>query len=217
MTQDTQVLFAILLYLTFFAWIGWRRGFKSELAVFLAALVAWVLLQERGNIFVRITNLGVKFLRLLGSSLASGTVDESQLDSAGDFVAPGAEETFLFLLWIAVLFVTYLITSRPGFAKGSKKTAWAAIVGALNGLLFLAVMLPKFNQIYVSSGGQFSDAPLRTFATLLSSFVTYLADALRNLWGWLPTQSPLTLLTIITVLLALAAFTLRGGMKKAKS
>ena len=41
MTQDTQVLFAILLYLAFFAWIGWRRGFKSEVTVFVVAVGAW--------------------------------------------------------------------------------------------------------------------------------------------------------------------------------
>lgn len=213
MTQDTQVLFAILLYLAFFAWIGWRRGFKSEIVVFVVALIGWVLLQERGNIFVRITNLAVKFLGLLGSSLASGTVDEASLQGGTDFVAPGAEETFLFLLWIGVLFLTYLITSRPNFAKGSKKSAWAAVIGALNGMLFLAVLLPKFSQLYVMSGGQFSEAPLRTFVALLTQFAGYLIDSLRSFWQWLQPISPLTLLIVITALLALTAFTLRGSLK----
>lgn len=213
MTQDTQVLFAILLYLAFFAWIGWRRGFRGELTVFVVALLAWVLLQERGTIFVRLTNIMVKFAGVLGTSLATGTVDETNLTNGNDFVAPGGEETFLFLLWIIVLFTSYFVTSRPGFAKSSRKTAWAAIVGALNGFLFLAVMLPKFNQLYVMGGGEFSQAPLRTFVSLITQFLTYLVNALRGFWQWVQPLSPLTLLIIITVVLGLAAFTLRGGVK----
>lgn len=217
MTQETQVLFAIMVYLAFFAWIGWRRGTRAEATVFLVALVSWVLLQERGNIFVRITNLGVKFLALFGSSVVSGDVNEAQLASTPNFVAAGAEETFLFVLWILILFVTYLFTSRPGFNKGSKKSAWAAIFGAMNGFLFLAVMLPKFNQLYIASGGQFSEAPLRTFISLLTQFFTYLAQGIRNLWAWLQPISPVTLLIVITVVLTLAALTLRRGGAKAKS
>jgi hypothetical protein len=213
MTQETQILFAILLYVAFFAWIGWRRGARAEATVFLVALITWVLLQERGNIFVRITNLGIKFLGLLGASVVSGEVNESQISSSPDFVASGAEQTFLFILWILILFATYLFTSRPSFSKGSKKSAWAAIFGALNGLLYLAVMLPRFNQLYVATGGQFSEAPLRTFVSLLTQFVQYLVQGLRSLWLWLQPISPLTLLIVVTVLLALIALTLRRGVK----
>ena len=214
MTQDTQVLLAILIYLAFFAWIGWRRGLRSELTVFVVALIVWVLLQERGTIFVRMTNLmPSSSWRLLGSSLASGTVDEGSLESTGDFVASGGEESFLFLLWIVVLFLTYFITSRPSFASKSKSSAWSAIVGALNGLLFLAVMLPKFSQLYIMGGGQFSDAPLRTFVALMTQFITYLIDGIRSFWEWVQPLSPVTLLIIITAVLGLTAYTLRGGAK----
>lgn len=213
MTQDTQVLFAILVYLAFFAWIGWRRGVRAEATVFVVALVTWVLFEERGNIFVGITNLMVKFAGLLGSSLASGeSPNPNSLPPGNDFVAPGAEETFLFILWIVILFITYLITSRPSFSKG-KKSAWAAIFGALNGFLILAVMLPMFSALYLISGGQISEAPLRAFITLLIQFVTYLFNALRNFWEWIQPLSPLTLLIVLTVILALAALTLRGGLK----
>ena len=213
MTQDTQVLLAILLYLAFFAWIGFRRGFRSELTVFIVALLAWVVLQERGNIFVALTNMVVSFGALFGASLASGTVDQNNLSTGSDFVQPGGEETFLFLLWIIILFLTYYITSRPGFAKSSKNPAWPAIVWALNVFLFLALMLPKFHQLYVMGGGQFSQAPLRTFVALITQFFSYLFNLVRNFWQWVQPLSPITLLVIITLLLALAAFTLRGSMK----
>lgn len=212
MTQDTQVLLAIMVYLAFFAWIGWRRGFRSEITVFIVALLAWVVLQERGNVFVRLTNMVISFGALFGQSIASGDVPATA-PSGSDFVAPGGEETFLFLLWIIILFLTYFITSRPSFAAKSRKTAWAAIVGALNGFLFLAVMLPKFNQLYVMGGGQFSQAPLRTFVALITQFITYFIDSIRSFWNWIQPLSPLTLLVIISVVLGLAAFTLRGSLK----
>lgn len=217
MNADTQVLLAILVYLSFFAWIGWRRGFKAELAVFLVASITWVLLQERGSIFVRITNLGIKFIGLLGSSLASGEVDESGLGNTPDFVQIGGEDAFLFFLWIVLLFGTYIITSRPGFGKGSKYNSWAAILGALNGMLFLAVLMPKFNQLYETVGGDTSDAPLQTFVGLLTQFITYLINGIRSLWEWLQPLNPMTLLIIITAVLALTALSLRRGGKKAAS
>lgn len=213
MTQDTQVLFALLVYLTFFGWIGWRRGLRSELTVFLVALLGWVLLQERGSIFVRVTNLGIKFVGLLGSSLATGNLDENSLGSQPDFVQAGAEDTFLFLLWVLLLFGAYIITSRPGFAKQSKKGAWAGVVGALNGLLLLAVLLPKLNTLYAGTGGAVGEAPLQTFARLLTAMITSVINAVRSFWLWVSPLSPMTLLIVITIVLALTALTLRAGAK----
>lgn len=215
MTEDTQLLFAVLVYLSFFAWIGWRRTAKAELTVFLTAVLAWILMQERGNVFVRLTNLGIKFLRLLGSGLATGEINnaESELQQQPNAIGQGAEQTFLFILWIIILFVTYIITSRPGFLKGTKKTAWGAIWGALNGLLLLAVLLPRLTALYLNSGGNFGEAPLRTFWTLLTQFFTYLFNGIRDLWNWLQPISPMALLVVITAILALAALSLRKGAK----
>ncbi len=214
MNSDTQALFALLVYLSFFAWIGWRRGLRSELTVFLVALLSWVLLQERGSIFVRVTNLGVKFLALLGTGLATGNIDEANLNTTGDFVATDAQDTFLFLLWVLILFATYVLTSRPGFAKGSKKGGWAAVVGGLNGLLLLAVLMPKLSTLYTSSvAGQTGEAPLATFARLVTQFITFFVDAVRDFWNWISPLSPMTLLIVISVVLGLAALTLRRSSK----
>ena len=213
MTQDTQILFAVLIYLSFFAWIGWRRTAKAEVTVFIVAVGSWILLQERGTVFVRITNLGVKFLRLLGGSLASGEVDEGSLSGQPNLINPGGEETFLFIIWVLILFGTYVITSRPGFLKGTKKTAWGAIWGALNGLLLLAVLLPRLTALYVPGPDPEGTQPLRTFWTLLTEFLRSLWTSLLSLWHWLQPLNPTALLIIITAILTLAALTLRRGAK----
>ncbi len=193
MTQETQVLFALLVYLSFFGWIGWRRGLRSELTVFVVALLGWVLLQERGNIFVRITNLGIKFMSLLGTGLATGEIDEGNLKSQPDFVQATTEDTFLFLLWVVLLFAAYVLTSRPGFSKQSKKGGWAAIAGGLNGLLLLAVLLPKLGTLSALTGVD-GEAPLQTFARLLTTLLTSIVNALRSFWAWLSPMSPMTIL-----------------------
>jgi hypothetical protein len=213
MTQETQVLFALLVYLAFFGWIGWRRGLRSELTVFLVALIGWILLQERGNIFVRVTNLGVKFAAVFFSSLATGeepTVED--INAGNNFVADGAESTFLFLLWIVLLFGAYVLTSRPGFAAKSKKGGWAGVVGALNGLLLLAVLLPKLSTL-APQDGQPVEAPLQTFSRLLSSLFSSLSALVQSLWNWVSEANPVVLLVIVTAVLGLAAMTLRSGAK----
>ncbi len=51
------------------------------------------------------------------------------------------------------------------------------------------------------------------FRTDIFIFFSYLFNLVRNFWQWVQPLSPITLLVIITLLLALAAFTLRGSMK----
>ena len=65
MTSQIQVLIAFLLYLFTFGWIGWRRGAQREGWVFGVAIVAWFAFQERGDIVVRMANLGGKFMAFL--------------------------------------------------------------------------------------------------------------------------------------------------------
>ena len=56
-----QVLLTFILYLSFFGWIGYRRGSWREFIVLVMAVIGWLVLQEQGDIFVRIANLGSKF------------------------------------------------------------------------------------------------------------------------------------------------------------
>jgi hypothetical protein len=213
MSAEVQILLAILLYLAFFAWIGWRRGLRSELIVFITALVSWVLLQERGNIFVRMTNMAVRFFGIFASALGGGDAPADPTATNGAFIPEGSEDGFLFLAWIVVVFLAYLISSRPSIASKSRHNAFAALVGVLNGYLFLAVLLPKFSQLYALSGGAISEAPLQTFVNLIVYTLQFILDGLQALWEWVQPLSPVTILVLITLLLALVAITLRSGAR----
>lgn len=214
MTLDVQILLAILLYLAFFGWIGWRRGLRSELIVFVVALLSWVVLNERGSIFVRITNMAVKFFGIFAQAMGGGEGAESPPPSSnGEFIPPASEEGYLFLLWAIIVFATYLITSRPSIAKNDKHNAFAGLVGVLNGYLFLAVVMPKLSQLYLLGGGQISEAPLESFIKLIGYTLQVILDGLLALWEWVQPLNPLTIVVIITLVLALVALTLRSGAR----
>src|SRR5690606_21070369 len=108
-----------------------------------------------------------------GTSLATGNVDESSVTGGSDFVQPGSEDAFLFLLWIVLVALTYVLTTRSAFARNNRTLGWAALTGALNGLFFLAVLIPKFNQLYEMIGGDTANAPLRTFVGLIFAFFEF--------------------------------------------
>ena len=210
MTIESQALLAILLYLSFFAWIGWRRGLASELVVFFTAVFGWVILQERGSIVVRLTNM---VAGLAGVFAAEITGAEAAPAAEGDLVAAGTESGFLFLVWIVLVIFAYLVSSRPFFTKDRRHNGWAALVGVLNGYFFLAVLLPLLNALYDAGGGQISEAPLRGFVGLIVTTLNYLVDVFRRFWAWVSPINPVVLLFVLTLLLALIAMSLRRGAR----
>ena len=133
--------------------------------------------------------------------------------SSGEFISPDAEEGYLFLLWVVLVFVTYMITSRPSVAKGDRHNAFAGLVGVLNGYLFLAVLMPKLSQLYLMGGSDISEAPLESFIRLIGYTLQTILDGLLALWEWVQPLSPVTIVVIITLILALIALTLRSGAK----
>lgn len=213
MTPEAQALLAILLYLAFFAWIGWRRGLLAELVVFLTALLGWVILQERGSIVVRLTNMVAGLAGVFAAEFAGGEGTAEAAPAGGDLVAPGTESGFLFLVWIVLIIGAYLISSRPLITKNSRRDGLAALVGVLNGYLFLAILLPRLRTLYETGGGQISDAPLRSFVGLILTTLNYFVDAFRQFWQWVSPINALVLLILLTLLLALAAMTLRRGAR----
>lgn len=212
MTANTQALLAILLYSAFFAWIGWRRGFTSEMIVFLVAVLGWIVLQERGSIVVRLTNMVAGLAGIFAAEIAGGE-QAAAPEAGGELIVAGQESGFLFLVWIALVFITYILTSRPFIARNSRRGGLAALMGIINGLFFLTVLLPKFNALYDLGVGEVTDAPLRGFVTLLAATLNFLVDAFLSFWNWLAPPNALALLIVLTVLLALTAMTLRRGAR----
>lgn len=211
MTIQTQALLAILLYLSFFAWIGWRRGLTSELIVLVTAVLGWVVLLERDTLVVGLTNRVAGLAGELAAEIAGGEAGAAAAPAGGELVMPGTETGFLFLVWIVLVVLAYVFSSRPYFRLKGKHNGWAALVGILNGFFFLAVLLPVLTAAYALQSD--FEQPLANFVALIVDTLSYFVDMFMQFWEWVSPVNATVLLIILTLLLALTAMTLRRGAR----
>jgi len=220
MTDQLGTLITLLLYILFFAWIGYQRGSKREAVVAITAVVAWIVLQEGGDIFVRIVNLGSKFVAFVRAGGLGANPDAAfgALGDAPPWVTADQRDEFLFILWVIVLLLAYVVSNLKPFAKGSKSDGWAVLLGIFNGLLFAAVLLPKLATLVtpvVTEAGQVEPVGIANLFGVLRSGFGLVQESLGGLWGFFePAQRSILLLVLLTIFLLLAASTLKGSSKK---
>lgn len=223
MTGQLEVLITFLLYIAFFGWIGYLRGTLSEGIVFGVALTTWLALQERGDIFVRVVNLGSKGVAFVRAGGLGENPDQAfgAISSAAPWVTAESRGGFLFLLWAFLLFLAYIISSRKFLGKKSKGDGWAVILGVLNGLLYATILLPRLVTLLqpvdvATAAGDGAAGSISGFWGVLSGGFDLMRDSVGGLWDIFdPSQQSLILLILLTLFLLLAASTLRGGTKKA--
>ncbi len=215
MTLDSQVLIAFLLYLFFWGWVGYRRGAVREIWLLGITVLTWVVLQERGTILVRLANFGGKFVALVtAGGLSDDSADALQaLADAPDVVTTENEAGFLFLAWAIIVVITYIALTDKRLDKRSPKGGFGFLFGALNGLVFAAILLPILANLVEISSGAFVEAPLQSLVDLGIEFVTRLFNFLRGFWELLTPVSGPAWFVLVTLLLIFAAFTLRGKGK----
>ena len=215
MTLESQVLIAFLLYLSFWGWTGYRRGAVRELWLLLITVATWVLLQERGTILVRLANFGGKFLALVSAGGLSGdSADALQaLADAPDVVTSENQAGFLFLIWAAIVVITYIVLSDKRLDKRSPKGSFGFLLGAVNGVVFAALLLPILANLVELSDGSLVDAPLQSLVALVLEMFNALLAVVRGFWALItPVSGPFWFL-ILTLILIFAALTLRGKSK----
>lgn len=219
MTEQIEVLITLVLYTLFFAWIGFQRGSKREAVVAITALVSWIVLQEAGDVFVRIANLGGKFLAFVRAGGLGENPDAalSELPNAPQWVTAEQRDEFLFILWVIVLVLAYVVSNLKPFAKGSKSDGWSVLLGIFNGLLFAAILLPRLATLVrpVDTVTGEAEPGIANLFDVLSGGLALIRNTVGDLWGLFePSQRSLVLLVLLTIFLLLVASTLRGGSKK---
>lgn len=224
MTGQLEVLITFILYLAFFAWVGYRRGSLSEGIVFGIAVGSWFLLQEAGDILVRIVNLGSKFLAFVQAGGLGANPDAAfgALGDAPPWVTAENRQTFLFLVWAALLFLAYIISGPKAAGKKSKSDGWALLLGIMNGLLFAAILLPRLVALIRPTVNEVTGAVEPTDITDLFSVLgggfTLLGASFTGLWELIdPSQRSFVLLILLTLFLLLAALSLRSSSKPKKT
>jgi hypothetical protein len=214
MTTDTQILIAFILYLVFFGWIGYRRGFVSEVSFFVVTIVSWVLLQERGSIVVRLTNFAGKFVVLVQSGGLTAESEEAfqALAAAPNVITDENQAGFLFLVWAVIVLIAFLVTSEPRIMKRSKSKAWGIIFGVLNGIVFAAILLPYLSRaLQATPDLQVQNAALGGLFALVNRLWDLSSAALQTVWSWVGTMPPTGWLVVITILLLLIAWPMRSN------
>ena len=219
MTQQLEVLITLGLYILFFAWIGYQRGSKREAVVALAAVGSWIVLQQFGDVLIRIVNLGSKFLAFVRAG-GLGANPEDAFGALGDappWVTADQRDEFLFIVWVLILILAYVISNQKAFAKGSKSDAWAVLLGIFNGLLYAAILLPRL-AILVQTPTEAGTGSISNLFDVLGSALELLRGSLGDVWGvFQPGQRSLVLLALLTIFLLLAASTLKSSSPKKPS
>jgi len=221
MNAQIEVLITFILYLAFFGWIGWMRGRLREGVTLAVAFGGWVLFQQFGDVFVSIANLGKKFFFLakaggLSSNAATQNAAIASLNDVVPIITAENRTGFLFILWVVILILTYVVTSRLFRGKTNKTDGWAILFGMLSGLLYVTVLLPRLIGLVVIGNATAAQTIRGTDALqVLGSTLTLVRDGLFNLWQLLKPQASLVILIVLTVLLVIAASTLnRSNPKK---
>jgi len=211
MYENVQVLLTLFMYLAFFGWVGWRRGTIREGAVLVTALLSWWLLQNRSGIFVAIANLAAKVVAALRAGVTERSLGGAveAVGGTADVITPDVTGVFVFGLWAALVVLIYIVTNN--FIGSGNPDGWSIILGMANGLVLGAIMLPRLLAPLVpdlDTGDLISSIGV---LGLFSGSVDILRDGVYTLWELIEPQSPMVILMLITLLLVLAATSLKGG------
>lgn len=214
--SEVAIIISFVIYMVFFGWLGWRRGARREITVFLIALVAWILLQQEGDAIVNIANLGgaaVTFARE-GGFTGSQADAFAAITNAPTLVNDDGRTSFLFVVWIALFVGSYALSNVMIEDKNSQRNGWAILFGVLNGLFFAVAFGPSLIALYAPDG-EFTvvDDEGLNLSGLLSGGLSMLWDGISSLWGVVTSAGNLGLVLLLTLLLVLAATTIRGGAK----
>lgn len=234
MTAQFEIAITFIIYLFFFAWLGYRRGFRAELLVFLFALGGWLGLQVFGDAVVQIANLGGKFVSFILSGGLGADSDAAfdALKAAPDIITADNREAFLFMVWVVLVVFAYIIGSvmasnsrrRGGsnpLAPGAiffslppdvRMRGWAVLLGIANGLVYASVFLPRLVALLVPGDVDYAFVPAGAGPfEILGSGLELVFDSLKQLWVALQPLGPLVLLVLLTSFLVIVAGTLRAS------
>jgi len=219
-------LLAVLLTLTLFGWLGWRRGARSEWITFFVALLSYVVLFAGQERIVSITLRVPRVISALtGADVeataagATATPDPAAAQTASQQFAEalnsntGVQEVYIFVIWFAILIFTYLLTSVRPFTRKPTRNFWAVLAGLLNGFLFIYIFVPMLGEFYTAAMATAQTGALSGFVELFRLTGQLLAATVQRLWQLLLQPNPLLLLAVFTILLAIAAVSLRRGAK----
>jgi hypothetical protein len=125
-----------------------------------------------------------------------------------------ARISFLFVVWVALFVGTYALSNVMIEDKNSVRNGWAILFGILNGLFFAVAFGPSLVALFAPDG-EFTvvDDEGLNISGLLGGGLQLIWDGISSLWGIVAAAGSLGLVILLTLILVLAATTIRGGAK----
>jgi hypothetical protein len=218
MNDSVQIIVALILYLTLFGWIGYRRGSLRELIVLFIAVVGYLVLRQYQGIVVTLINLFGRFAVFAQAGGLTGTDPDAILliRDAPNIISPQQGETVIFLIWAVLLLFTYLVTGQFIRNARNRSDSSAILLGMLNGLFYFSIFLPVLSSILWPAAAPGVARPEDGAGVVLRSTWDVLGGSFSRFWVAVDEQQSLVVVLFLTLLLVLVASTLRGSGTKPK-
>lgn len=211
MSDSIELIVAFLLYLMLFGWIGFRRGVIREAIVLVVALGGYLALWRYASAVRTLINLFWKFFYFArGGGLTGGGDAFDLLREAPDLIAPEQTGTVVFIIWAVLLVLTYAITAKFVPSAASRSNLTAALLGMVNGLVYLGIFLPLMASLVAPEvRAQWPTSPEESIIQILSRAWALFADSLALVWESYSAQRPYIFLLLIILVLVVAVRSLR--------
>lgn len=124
MSITFEIAITFIVFLLFFGWLGYRRGFRAEMTLFIVALFGWIGLMVFGDVVVTLTNLFGKFVAfaLSGGLGEGGDAAFEALRTAPDIITAENRDSFLFVIWVILVVITFVITTTQATQRRQRAT-----------------------------------------------------------------------------------------------
>ncbi len=211
MNDSIELTIAFLLYLLLFGWIGYRRGLVREMVVFAVGFGSYLFLWRYASALRTLINLFWKFLYFARAGGLAGNGDALDLlREAPNLVRPEQTSTVVFLIWAALLLLTYLVTNMLVPDTVSRPGLRAALVGMVNGLVYLGIFLPLLASLVAPEiRDRLPASPEESVLRILGRTWALFGDSLDLFWDASSAQRPFVFMALVILLLVLAARSLR--------
>ena len=171
--------------------------------------------RSAGDIVVTFANLFGAAFSFATNGGFSGSTDEAfaALADAPDLVPSDAQTTFLFIVWVVLFVLTYAVTNFSIPDDKSPHNGWAMLFGILNGLFFGVVFIPSLQAIFAPNGTLPDLGADLNLLELIGAGAALLWNGFSNVWTLVESAGSLGLIVILTLLLVLAATSIKGNAK----
>jgi predicted ABC-type sugar transport system permease subunit len=114
-----------------------------------------------------------------------------------------------------IVIVAFIVTSDPRLMKKGQNKLIGFLLGVVNGIVLIALLLPKLSSwLVTTTGEQATASSLDVIVAFVSGLWNLFYQTLQNILQRIGPISPSGWLLIITVLLVLIAWPMRAASKK---